>query len=567
MTKRNENYLVHFLKLIDLFGVEPKLLYKNSTQYKTSLGGFLSIIVGITFALAFYAFGKDIFEKELPTTIFSNNYYISPERFNLTQDNFNFFIGIQGTDYEYYIDPTIINVNVAFNKFTKILSDKGEYSFKYDSVNFKAEPCDLQRHFGKLAHLFKNEPLNNLMCVDPESQKQMYLEGTFGQDKFFFIQIQLAQCQNSTIPGSPVCKSEEYIKNFLDGGFFVVNIVDTIFNPKNYISPNEYVLRNFYTTFSNKYFKEYNFMYRNVDYVTDTGFLIEKQETQNFLSLENTRELIDLRSSKIFLSSNIRLSNFKDNYLRRYVKIQDVLAQIGGLVKGIILFVNIIIFAFVKTEYYLDLANSIYYFSQGMNDLKIYKQQSKLKNTIHSNRPLIKIIQSINPEPNPLNSVSNTKNISNIEIQAIKFPSEIEKNLGYFEEKKLKISSSFLKTLKIILPINFKDNRIVYSKKVVNSIKSSNNIENLIRLMEDFSHLKNILLNEDQKKLFELNSKVEVYDYADRLYELSRCIRNQDLENLKNISKFQSSDTISINLKNQLIKKLILFFNDRKQTY
>ena len=90
MTKTNENYLMYFLKLIDMFGVKPRLLYKNSTKYKTSLGGFLSIIVGIAFGLAFYAFGKDIFEKELPTTIFSNDYYISPERFNLTQDNFNF---------------------------------------------------------------------------------------------------------------------------------------------------------------------------------------------------------------------------------------------------------------------------------------------------------------------------------------------------------------------------------------------------------------------------------------------------------------------------------------------
>ena len=183
---------------------------------------------------------------------------------------------------------------------------------------------------------------------------------------------------------------------------------------------------------------------------------------------------------------------------------------------------------------------------------------------INSNKSCIRMIQSKNSEPNPLNSVSNankdklSKFNNNIELQANQYLTEFRKKFEDFDEEKFNLSSSLLKTLKIVLPINSKDNRIVYTKKVVNSTKTRNNIENFLRLMEDFSQLKNILLNEDQKKLFELNSKINVYDEAGRQHDMFTNLRNKDIDNLMNIDKFQTSDTISMNLKNQLYEKVKL---------
>jgi hypothetical protein len=544
MNQKNENFLIHCLKLTDIFGVEPKLLYNNSSKHTTVLGGILSILVGITFALGFYAFGKEIFLKELPTTIFSNEYRTSPERFNLTQDKFNFFIGVQNTNVEYYIDPSIINVKVALEKYTKVKSANGDVSFKFDSVKFDTEPCDLERHFGNLGYLFKDQPLNKLLCVDPKAYKQMFIEGTFGQDTYNYIQVQLSACENSTIPGSPICKSEENIKKALGGGFFVLNLIDTIYNPKNYSSVNEYILRDYFTTMSSNYFKEFTFFYRNVDYVTDRGFLIEDEVTDKFLSLENSRELIDLRiSPKIFLVANIRLSNFKDKHLRRYVKIQEVVAQIGGLIKGIILFIHILFSAYAKTEYYLELANSLYFFSPESSNNKIFDQEITRKNIFDSNKSCIRMLHSKTLEPN-----ITTNNF--VEPQENKF-TKVGKILN--ENKNLKISSSFVKTLKIIMPINTKSQNVMFARNVIKSIKSNNNIKNLLRLFDDFSQFKNFLLNEDQKKLFDLNSKILVYDEAERN---ETTLYKQDIDFLKEIYDLQVNDMISKNIKNELLKKV-----------
>jgi hypothetical protein len=543
MNYKNENFLIHCLRLTDIFGVEPKLLYNNSSKHTTVLGGILSILVGITFALGFYAFGKEIFLKELPTTIFSNEYRTSPERFNLTQDKFNFFIGVQNTDTEYYIDPSIVSVKVALEKYTKVKSANGDVSFKFDSVKFDTEPCDLERHFGNLGHLFKDQPLKQLLCVDPKAYKQIFIEGTFGQDTFSYIQVQLSACENSTIPGSPVCKSEEHIKKVLAGGFFVLNVIDTIYNPKNYSSVNEYILRNYFTTMSNNYFKEYTFYYKNVDYVTDRGFLIQDEVIEKFLSLENERELIDLRiSPKFFFVANIRLSYFKDKHLRRYVKIQEVVAQIGGLIKGIILFIQILFSAYSKTEYYLELANSLYFFSPEITNNKIFDLEITRKNVIESNKSCIRMLHSKTLEPN-----ITTNNF--VEPQE-KF-TKVEKNLN--DNKNLKISSSLVKTLKIIMPINTKSQKVIFARNVIKSIKSNNNIENLLRLFDDFSQLKNFLLNEDQKKLFNLNSKILVYDEAERN---ETTLYKQDIDFLKEIYNLQVNDMISKNIKKELLKKL-----------
>jgi hypothetical protein len=538
MNQKNENFLINCLRFTDIFGVEPKLLYNNSSKHTTVLGGILSIIVGITFALGFYAFGKEIFLKELPTTIFSNEFSKAPERFNLTQDKFNFFIGVQDINFDYYIDPSIVNVKVALEKYTKVISANGDVSFKYDGVKFDTEPCDLERHFGNLGYLFKDQPLKQLLCVDPKAYKQMFLEGSFGQDTFNYIQIQLSACENSTIPGSPVCKSEENIKKALGGGFFVLNVIDTIYNPKNYSSVNEYILRNYFTTMSSNYFKEYTFYYKNVDYVTDRGFLIQDEVTEKFLSLEKDRELIDLRiSPKIFFVANIRLSDFKDKHLRRYVKIQEVVAQIGGLIKGIILFIQILFSAYAQTEYYLELANSLYFFSPESSNNKTFDQE------IIRNKSSITMLQTKTLGFNKITC-------NNIQFQENKF-TKVGKILD--DNKNLKISSRFVKTLKIIMPINSKNQNVMFARNVIKSIKSNNNIENLLRLFEDFSKFKNFLLNEDQKILFDLNSKILVYDEAETnettLYE-------KDIDFLKEIYNLQVNDMISKNIKKELLKKL-----------
>lgn len=571
MKQRNENFLFRILRLIDMFGVKPKLMYNNSSRYNSILGGFLSILVGITFALGFYAFGKEIFLKQLPTTIFSNEYYTSPERFNLTNDKFNFFIGIENINFEYYIDPSIINVKLVFNNITKLKSPNGDISFKYESLELKTEPCDIERHFGNLAQLFKDQPLKQLLCVDPEDHKKMFLEGAFGQDHYNNIQIQLSACENSTIPGSPICKPEEFIKKYLSGGFFALNVIDTIYNPKNYTNVNEYILRDFFTTLSNSYFKEFTFFFRNVDFVTDRGFLIEDQNVEKFLSLETARELIDLRSTpKTFFNANFRLSNFKDKHLRRYIKVQEVVAQIGGLIKGIILFITIIYSAYAKTEYYLELANSLYFFSQVDSKINVSDQEMPRKNIFEYNKSCIRMLdnatntgmKNLNLEQNiTTNNYIESHSLPNPHVQKNKFKKvetlsillEDDKNF-----KSLKFSLPLLKILKIILPVDFKNKKIIFAKNLIKSIQANNNIENLLRLFEDFSQLKNFLLNEDQTRLFNLNSKIHVYDGSE-LEEIS--LNKQDVGILKEIESLQVNDVISINIKNQLLGKISHIFN------
>jgi hypothetical protein len=189
------------------------------------------------------------------------------------------------------------------------------------------------------------------------------LAGFFGENNFNYISSELKMCTNSS-DSKVVCKSNEEINNALRGGFFVMNYIDTIFEPINFSAPNKYIRRDFYTTMSNNYYKEINFFFKNMDYMTDKATILEEFETNKYLQLDRQTENYDFREisgDEAFLSCLLRLSNMKDIYTRKYTKLQDVIAQVGGLVKGLFVIVKILYFNFSQVDYFFNLGDYLYF--------------------------------------------------------------------------------------------------------------------------------------------------------------------------------------------------------------
>jgi len=356
--------------------------------------------------------------------ILSNYYDETPQLYNLTSENFNFFVGIQGINFNYYIDPTIYTLKIGINQIKYQELPNGEANYIENLNYIDMERCVLQKHFKNYANLFKSQELSNLLCFDQDKIKNITLAGTWGNENYQYLEFTVSNCKNGTNPNI-ICKPKDEINRNLEGGFFVIYYIEPVFDPKNFSRPDNMIRQDFYTTMSNKYFKEISFWMKNINYISDAGILLASEEQNKFLQTDNIKENLDFRQSDTFISVIFRLSMNRDIIKRRYLKLQDVIAQVGGFIKGIVLIIAFLNHFYSTTNFYIYLMNKLYSFENYFNSLNENNVNSKklnYKNSSIINELNKKDIKEKNPGDDYIKSLNNQYN--NSEIDYIKNPHE-----------------------------------------------------------------------------------------------------------------------------------------------
>lgn len=80
---------------------------------------------------------------------------------------------------------------------------------------------------------------------------------------------------------------------------------------------------------------------RNNEFKTDDGFVFQDIRTNYFDTLESITESVDLSNNagaiESFFTMSISISDVKSTYSRSYLKLQNMLADIGGVLKGVLM--------------------------------------------------------------------------------------------------------------------------------------------------------------------------------------------------------------------------------------
>jgi hypothetical protein len=91
--------------------------------------------------------------------------------------------------------------------------------------------------------------------------------------------------------------------------------------PLNYLSKN---------------IEDFFLIFKNVDYLTDDGFIFQQIRNQSYNQFSYFKEAVSAGSANAFtpdtlLEINITCDNIKDIYIRIYLKLQRLVADIGGV--------------------------------------------------------------------------------------------------------------------------------------------------------------------------------------------------------------------------------------------
>ncbi|EWS73858.1 zinc knuckle protein (macronuclear) [Tetrahymena thermophila SB210] len=334
----------------------------------------MSLIVLIIIGLADYFYGQELFNRNNPIVITSEQYVKNPQRMDIDKIQQIIVMGFNNSTGQTVYEPSVIQVSASISKLQKIYNETTQgYQNSLKSTNLIIRPCNRQDiRVGEINSYFDSLPLSNYFCFD--DNQEVYIEGDYSGDFYSKVDVFFSQCKNSTQPGSVVCKSQEQIDQITSNLFFLAYMLDKIVDPTNLDNPFSYQGINLETQTSAQQSQQYTAFFENYYIQSDTGLITQQvNEKRDFLYVQSRSDNL---YGKPGLLIQFTLRPYKNKQLfmqRRYMKFSDLIAQLGGIIKLLTLIGFAFTYPITRLHLNKEIINSIF-------DLNFTLSEKKLQN-------------------------------------------------------------------------------------------------------------------------------------------------------------------------------------------
>lgn len=343
------------LHKLDFLGSKPELNISGNARSKTLLGGLLSIIVVVLLCLGTYYFVNILFSRK-NFTIVSTSVFDEKMFMNLTNGEFVFRLGdrVAGVipDGEKIFGFTGLFYYYDF----KTLPD-GKQTGEIKTKAFPLEKCNSSVHFeGSKLSEWKTFRVIDIDAYCLPRNLELYAKDKFGNFGFSQVAIHVHPCNNKTTNNK--CYSRDRIDKTLSNALLVTGFRNFYYIHGNYEEPEKQYYENDVVAFSSSFFKKVRYSFQNVNYITDDGYFLPEDSVKQFSQIEKFRESSALYSADqslipgTFTELLISMGNFRLDYNRKYYKFQNMLADLGGILKGCISISLVINWLFSNRAFY-----------------------------------------------------------------------------------------------------------------------------------------------------------------------------------------------------------------------
>ncbi len=326
--------VLNLVRSSDFLGHSLNIRINRENGYKSFFGGLLSIIIILLSMLMIFYIGLEIFLKREPIVLNSKIQNTDFGPYNLTfKSEIQFFIGLEYSNFTYYIDNSIYTVSAeestveyieAGNSTNQIITTRKLNLKKCSEIYSNT---DLEEESLKI-------PLDLFVCVDPKEKAQ--IQGFWGNKVSKSVKVKLEKCQNRT-DSNVTCKSKKEIDDYIQNGVLSIYTSDYLINQKNLNNPTKKYFRDVYNYLSANDGLIYVIAYSDFSFKSDTGFLFTNYVNVNFPMISDIKNSYSFEENKIFAFINFQGFRLAESYQRTYSKIQDILTKVGGLIKAMTL--------------------------------------------------------------------------------------------------------------------------------------------------------------------------------------------------------------------------------------
>ena len=328
-----------YLKKFDVVGYEIKPTLAGSNIVSTATGGCLSILLGLLTIAAFIFFGQELILREKPVA----RTYPRIEA-TLSQETSKFPVAF-GIFTKSGIDLT--TSDDILNDF-KIYADLLKFRVNEQGQNrasrivFPVVRCSRIIIGDEFVDKMKENgfDVTNYFCMDIASipAEDRYIAQVIGTPGSNTIRVFVEMCDPD--------KVQNCGKTFQKYGSLSMSVTffDKFINLSSFSNPIQENMLNYTAPLSNKMEATIKFNINNNVLATDEGYIFSSTKEITFISVDNfERNYTDLKETSrtvITLSFN---ANIKETYTeRQYLKVQELLASMGGFLKGVMLICNIL---------------------------------------------------------------------------------------------------------------------------------------------------------------------------------------------------------------------------------
>ena len=473
---------------VDSFGTIMTFYLRGFKDYRSNLGGFVTLLIYIiSFAFAVY-FAQEFWEKSTPTISTSLTINSNPSKLNYPNDIF-FMIGLS-------IDSSPF-LNEKFYRPIGQIKTKINGTETFLTKNLSLETCnnifnENYKYYDSIKHL----NLSNFYCLSLDKnknngieQEELFINEFWGNDGFQMIQIKLYNC-STLAQKEDECESNDLILEKLKSA------IVTYYSLNNYIDTNNYknpyvkgIEDNFYYVSHKKSYSVTQYL-KHVEIHSDIGLIFKEEEINGDNEVDSMVEYseIDPDDGKLF-TITIQLTNKIEIYNRSYYKIQDLGADVGAIY-GVLHMVFGIIFQYYNTsKFFVNIINNFFMIKEDFKPIGRQKKTFiKLKKKFYNDLKL---------------------NIS------------LERNNSISLSLDKRSKEEFMKANDSLKDVNF-NQILIKNERIVNTTetKSNNNITEKINIAKSFEiNRKNYILKFPKKNKKEEKNQIKIYfSVIDRLF-------------------------------------------------
>ena len=461
------------LKASDVFGSKYDFSIQGSDSIKTIAGGIMSVLISLFFLFVIIAFGQDFYHKKNPKVLIQQKIQTDQELYALN-------------NYTMENKTMIVMVEKDLDKIIDFVVDANRpYTLQKSRVSDILRPCSQEF---VIETFFKGNITNALdsltneytyLCYDFSSMRFGLHDSGEGSGSLLVtpVSIWTFRC-GRTARGQ---KAKECPANFnstaspSNRGVQVWSY-KVLFDPDNVEKPFADSLTRFGSFELTRNSDVDLYLQMGVhDNHDNQGFFMDTDVITSTIGVDYGEvNVIPLDKPKDFYDMSIYIGFTKTyyKYQRTYMKVQDLLAQVGGVIKAVFTFFQV--FSYFFNSYYLD----TYVLSLTQKHKLTYTEKK-------------------------LNDISNSK----LDLTKDKSVADVKQSkINNFMDKRSESHDFSLRTdikmfeyLKYLFCCGTED--VIRSVKYVKKMTS---VENLIESNTEFLHLKSMLFNDHQQIGFKL---------------------------------------------------------------
>lgn len=489
---------MEIVKSLDYLSTEAKLTFnsKGDTRNKTIVGGFLSIFgVLSSFILSIFFFVDFIQrnEKSLITNV-GTSYNV-----NITNsNNIPFLFRLTDPHNRPYANSD--NLYRVAMKFWHGADEDSSEDIEQNYIDIQVERCNIS-HFGQYKYLFEHyNDLDTFYCALPRYSNQT-IYGMYGDiHPFGYYHFYIYLCINES--DDDTCIEQKESEALLSNTYLEIRTVDYSIENEHLNHVSKPLVRTDRHMLSMTVYKRIWLFINEINYISDNGILFESKETEHFHQVDSYRYDVDLRNITkgtipgTFATLSILSTGNIIYYTRRYSKIQDYLATVGGIVHIISTFTYVVNFYISKNYYYLRLIDE-FIIDHGINVHRRTVQMKLLKQTRNEDLNIKSLNSLKKREPIRINASLHKNNKKalkrnlNIKWYKMLFPLGLALHNDHFILSKIKFINDSLSLIELMKCIE--DHRILLSRALKSQkIEEPIFINNYKAAKRDYGIIENI---------------------------------------------------------------------------